>query len=126
MGTVTAIHQSTACHLDTENVAIARLWNHRDWPRHEALDDCIDYLCDTHDMPSHRAESAAFQALAEIESVNARGTIDIASTTSHAVVITNKAGQRIALTVRDLRRLLDGQDLQCGNSVTGKLLMLDH
>ncbi|MCL7930460.1 hypothetical protein [Halomonas llamarensis] len=126
MGTVTPIRQAKFCPLDSENVAIARLWNHRDWPRHEALDDCIDYLCDAHDMPRHRAENAAFQALAEMESVNARGTIDIASTTSHAVVITNRAGQRIALTVRDLRRLLDGQDLQCGNSVTGKLLMLEH
>lgn len=125
MRTITPIRHNTFCPLDTENVAIARLWRHRDWPRHEALDDCIDYLCDVHGMPQQGAENAAFQALAEIESVNAHGSIDVSATTSHAVVITNRAGQRIALTVRDLRRLLDGQDLQCGNSVTGQLLLLE-
>jgi|TARA_A100001518_G_scaffold1747_1_gene1675 hypothetical protein len=125
MGTITPIRHNTFCPLDTENVAIAQLWKHRGWPRHEALDDCIDYLCDVHSMPQQGAENAAFQALAEIESVNAHGTIDVSATTSHAVVITNRAGQRIVLTVRDLRRLLDGQDLQCGNSVTGQLLLLE-
>ena len=126
MTNVVPLRSSVAPQLDPHNVAVGRLWRHRDWPRTEALDDCIDYLCDAEGMPEHAAETAAFQALAEIETLNQRDTIDIAATTSHALVITNAAGQRIALTTRDLRELLEGHDLQAGNTASGRLLMRER
>jgi len=126
MGTVTPLRRQAAPQLDPENLAIGRLWQRQQWPRHEAVEDCIDYLCDSYQHTERSAENAAVQALAELEGVNSRATIDIAATTSHVVVLTNRAGQRIALSVRDLHRLLEGQDLQCGNSTTGRLLLLEH
>lgn len=126
MNNVAPIRPGAAPQLDPENVSIGRLWRHRNWSRDEALDDCIDYLCDTQGMPRHAAESAAFQALAELETLNQRDTIDIAATTSHAVIVTNADGQRIALTARDLRVLLQGQELQAGNTGNRQLLVLKH
>ncbi|WP_046079974.1 hypothetical protein [Halomonas sp. HG01] len=126
MTNVAPIRPGAAPQLDPHNVAVGRLWRHRDWHRAEALDDCIDYLCEAHEMTERTAENAALQALAELETINRRETIDLAATTSHAVVITNAAGQRIALTVSDLRELLKGHDLQVGNTVGGTLLMLER
>ncbi|GEK74207.1 MULTISPECIES: hypothetical protein [Halomonas] len=126
MNNVIPIRPAAAPQLDPHNVAVGRLWQHRDRPRAEALSDCIGHLCQAHDMPEHAAENAAIQALAELDTLNVRDTIDIATTTSHAVVFTNAAGQRIALTARDLRELLKGHDLQAGNAGSGRLLLLER
>lgn len=124
MGIVTQM-RANAPQLDPANLAIARLFGHRGQPRAEALADCIDYLQANQEMTERRAESAAVQALAELESINSRDVIDIAATTSNVVVFSGAGGQRIALTVRDLRELLKGRDLQAGSD-SGRLLLLER
>lgn len=124
MNNVTAIATARAPHLDPQNVAIAQVWKLQQEPRATILDETIDYLMTHHDMTELGAENAALQALAEVETLNTTDTIDISATTSRLLVFRGRGGSRIALTVADIRRLLHGQDLQAGNTVSGRLLLL--
>lgn len=124
MTNVTPLRPSRAPHLDSQNVAIGQVWRLQSQPRDTIIDETIDHLMTCHDMTEHAAENAAMQALAEIETLNTTDTIDISATTSRLLVFRGRGGSRIALTVADIRRLLHGQDLQAGNKVSGRLLLL--
>lgn len=125
MPNVTPITSAKAPQLDPHNVATAQLWRLRGEPRDVVLDETIDHLMINHDMTEHRAENAALQALAELETLNTCDIVDLNATTTNAVVLSNGHGSRVVLTVRDIRRLLNGQDLQAGNKETGRLLLLE-
>lgn len=112
--------------LDPHNVATAQLWQLCTEPHDVALDACIEHLMVNHDMTERRAENAALQALAEIDSVTCLDSIDIGVTTTDAVVISRANGKRVVLTVRDLRYLLEGQLLRDGNKESGNLLVLQR
>ncbi|WP_416139047.1 hypothetical protein ACM26W_01165 [Halomonas sp. HK25] len=109
MGTVTQLrhHSSAAPQLDAENLATGYLFERRWESRHIALAHCAGQLTEQHDMPAHVAEREALQAYAALESVNHGMCVDINATTSDLVMIRDTEGRRIALTITDLRRLLD-------------------
>ncbi|SFU79700.1 hypothetical protein [Halomonas korlensis] len=109
MGIVTSLRQksATAPQLDAQSLAIGYLFEVRWECRHSALAHCTRRLTERHDMPAHVAEREALQAYAALESVNHRMRVDIAATTSDLVMLRDAENRSIALTVTDLRRLVD-------------------
>ena len=109
MGIVTQMRQKSAHapQLDAQNLATAYLFEKRWECRHNTLAHCTRQLTERHDMPAHLAEREALQAYAALESVNHRMRVDIASTTSDLVMLRDAEDRGIALTVTDLRRLID-------------------
>ncbi len=109
MGIVTQLHQkrATAPQLDAENLATGYLFQVRWENRHTALAYCAFKLVNQHDMTEAAAEREALQAYAALESVNHRMRVDIDACTSDLVMLRDGENRAIALTVTDLRRLLD-------------------
>lgn len=109
MGTVTPLnHRAATPQLDPENLATRYLFQVRWESRHAALAFCIAQLIEQHAMSQATAERQALQAYAAMESSNHRLRVDINTTTSDLVMLRDGGGRAIALTVTDLRRLLDG------------------
>lgn len=108
--------------LDTESLAVGALWAERhNSNRAQAMSVAISRLQHHHDMPHRGAENAAAQAMAELDTVNTRDTLDVDATTSHGVVMRMEDGSRLLLTARDLRHLLNGRAL---NSASDALCVL--
>jgi hypothetical protein len=108
MATVTPIRRTpTAPQLDAENLATGYLFQVRWESRHAALSYCTRQLVAYHGMSEATAEREALQAYAALEGVNQRLRVDIDASTSALVMLQDREGRSIALTVTDLRHLLD-------------------
>lgn len=122
MSNVTALPaRNNAPQLDAESVAVGALWSERKGSRAQAVGAAISRLQHHHDMPHRAAENAAAQAMAELDTVNTRETVDVDATTSHGVVMRLDDGSRLLLTARDLRHLMTGQIMK---SASDALLVL--
>lgn len=113
MNNVTSLHAhaARAPQLDPENLAIAQLWRTQALPRRETLEACVEHLVTDRGLTDDAAENAAIQAYAELEGINKRHRIDISATTSHLLVITTSAGERLAITLADLLALVSPEQL---------------
>ncbi|WP_447529835.1 hypothetical protein [Vreelandella sp. TE19] len=112
------------------DLATELLWQHRWASRAEALRVTIGTLVNDYAISQAKAEIAAIQAFADLDSVNETASIDIDASTSHVVIFRDAGGRPVMLTARDLNRMIqqarDAGLAQVVDADTRRPTVLEH